>query len=46
MSLDLNSIPLSECGIILGKPNFNMMSENRWVSTVVVFLSFKGVVIR
>ena len=38
ISLDLNSVPLSLCNI-LGKPNFNMMSKNKWFVTVVVFLS-------
>ena len=43
--LDLNSAPLSECNI-LGKPNFNIMSENKLFATDVVFLSLIGVVMR
>ena len=42
ISSNLNSVPLSECNI-LGKPNFNMMSENKWFATVVVFMSLIGV---
>ena len=45
MSLDLNSVPLSECSV-LGKPNFNVMSENKWVATVIVILSLIEVVVR
>ena len=44
MSLDLNTFPFSECNI-QEKSNFNMMSENKWV-TAYVFLSLIGVVIR
>ena len=38
ISFDLNSVPLLECNI-LGKPNFNMMSKNKWFTSVIVFLS-------
>ena len=40
-----NSVSLLECSI-LGTPNFNMMSENKWFDTFIVFLSLIGVVIR
>ena len=45
ISLDLNPVSLSECNI-LGKPNFSMVSKNNFFATVIVFLSFNGVVIR
>ena len=43
ISLDLNSVLLSECNI-LGKPNLSIISENRCIATVAVFLSGMRVV--
>ena len=45
ISLDLNSVLLSECNI-LGKPNLSIISENKCMATVDVFLCGMGVVIR
>ena len=45
INLDLNSVPLLECSI-LGKLNFSIISKNKCVATVFVFLSSIGVVIR
>ena len=42
ISLDLNSVLLSECNI-LGKSNLSIFSENRCIATVAVFLSGMGV---
>ena len=45
ISLDLNSVTLSECNII-EKPNLSITSQNKSVATVAVFLFGKGFVIR
>ena len=45
VSLDLNSVPLLECNI-LGKPDFSIISKNKCMATVAVFLSGRGAVIR
>ena len=45
MSLDLNSVPLSEWNIH-GKLNLSIISENKCTATVIVFLPVIGVVIR
>ena len=36
INLDLNFVPLSKYSI-LGNPNLSIMSESRWVATVIVF---------
>ena len=45
ISLDLNSVPLSECNI-LGKLNLTIISKNKCIANVDVFLSGMGAVIR